>query len=106
MQQWYLYGFVIQLAEDKYTWTQFRNIGERMKDFSGSAEIIDKTIVMNLYKIREEWNDEDPDKVIATLPKWDKTKYFIVEDDGGIRLMDCVTGALVNYRKIPIILTE
>jgi hypothetical protein len=101
INQWNLRGFLIQLSNDKYHWAKFRDL-EGHEVFTGDAVVIRETIVMSSWKVRD-GNDkvEDPAKMLATLPHWDRTKYYIkIVDFGNSGLCDCKTGDEIQDEKI------
>jgi len=107
--KWNLHGYVIeQSGKDLFSWTLYTHIhtDTEWEVVWGECFRIGETLLMGSYKImdnlRKDCDDpDDPVTFLPTLPKWDKTKYFVKGvDAGGVGLKDCVTGELVTDQKI------
>lgn len=102
IKQWNLYGSLIRLqADGSYSWTLYTKKTSGVETGWGHCWIAGDVLVIGILsivdKLRTDRGDpDDPVKFVPTLPKWDRTKYFVSEDSGGIRSMDCVTGENVT----------
>ena len=105
VKTWQLVGcYEIQEGDGDYSWGMYVEEGKRGKDpkpmsvFMGRAWIQEDTLIMTSWKVADYAPDElqTPEAVpehLKSLPKWDKTKYFVKLADFGMSgLMVCKTG--------------
>ena len=104
-----LYGFIIIESGKGLQWIQhvgdWRNTGEMMC-ISGSAYILKEYDILligrtRLLKVEKEMNTFDEvEKYLKSLPKWEKTKYYVKLADTELdSLIECKTGEVVYSEK-------
>ena len=111
INKWNLHGYVIELlADGSYSWTAFTHWDDGDDPFMGITVSKGKCtfdsgkdciLVMNRNFEDSLYDGEDPDKILAALPVWDKTKYWAKENDfgsnNGLQLRDTKTGEQINH---------
>jgi hypothetical protein len=109
-----LYGFIIVESEKGLGWIQ--HIGdwferEEMMYITGNAFIFKEYDVLLLGRSRvmkvdkEMKTFDDVERYLESLPKWDKTKYYVKLADIELdSLIECETGNVVYSEKNPEIL--
>jgi hypothetical protein len=106
-----LHGFIIVEGERRLGWIQhvgdWNNTGGMMY-ISGSAYIHKEYDVLLLGRWRSIEEDclitsfDDVEKYLKTLPKWNKTKYYVKLSDITLdSLIECGTGEVVFSEKNP-----
>ena len=109
-----LYGFIIVEHENELRWIQhvgdFLDTGEMMF-LEGRAYIHQKYDVILLGKSRslnvdkEMTSFDEVEKYLESLPKWNKTRYYVkIADLRLFSLLDCETGESVYSEENPEIL--
>jgi len=109
-----LHGFLIVEKINSIVWIQhvgdWNNTGEMMY-ILGSAYILkDYDLLLlgrcRLMEVEKEMETiDDVEKYLESLPKWDKTKYYVkLADMELFSLIECKTGEVVYSEKNPDIL--
>jgi hypothetical protein len=93
--KWNLHSYVIELLSDgSYSWTAFTHWDDGDDPFMGITVskgkcTIDsgKDCILLMHDNVEDslYEGEDPDKILAAFPVWDKTKYWINDNGFGGR---------------------
>jgi hypothetical protein len=109
-----LYGFIIVESEKGLGWIQ--HIGDwferkEMMYITGNAFILKEYDVLLLGRSRvmkvdkEMKNFDDVERYLESLPKWNKTKYYVKLADIELdSLIECETGKVIYSEKNPEIL--
>ena len=104
-QSWKLGGYEVEWDGEGLGWVMYmlwpdgpdEESPMSMSVFWGRAWIEHDTLLMTSWKVHDDapedlQTDEEVDKYMASLPVWDKTKYFIkLADIGMSGLIDCQT---------------
>ena len=102
-QRWNLHGYVLE-GDGSSGWLNFVWWGDcegrdGMEVFWGRTWIEHDTIIMGPWKVGDNPRDGEPqtpkelDSYMKSLPRWDKTRYYVkLADIGMSGLMDCQTG--------------
>jgi len=106
VKSWNLHGYEIQEGHGGYLWRTYvwqepREGGHPFKPFMecfmGRTWIEEDTLIMSPWKVGDDapeqlQSHEAVSKHLASLPAWDKTKYYVkICDIGMSGLMDCRT---------------
>ena len=96
MGNWRLGEYVITEFEDGELWwaTWLEYLDHSLSRMSGKAFEDHDTLLMTPWKVEipEERNWEEVEKRLESLPKWDRTTYWVkLADIGMSGLMDCKT---------------
>ena len=100
-KMWNLYGYVLE-GDGSSGWRSFVWGGKKrngMEVFWGHTWLEHDTLVMGPWKVGDKPRNgepQTPEELISylnSLPRWDKTKYYVKMADIGMSgLMDCQTG--------------